>query len=221
MTTRTVYYLYQYHNRINDKKYLGVTIDINRRRYEHAHKHNSSRLFSKAVDKYGIDSFEFKVLAILNDMEEAARTEQAAIIKFNSLAPYGYNLRAGAPFTIYSGRITEETKRKLSEINMGKRPSAETRAKLSAARLGKKRPPDVGKKVGDSQRGITRSAETRAKLSKAGKGRKAWNKGIPMSSESKERVSASKKGIPWSLARRVAEENRKKKQEESCVQLEQ
>ncbi len=209
----TIYYLYKYQNKINTKEYIGITMDVNRRKREHAKKKQSSRLFSKAIEKYGIDSFEFKVLAILNDIEEAARTEQGAIIKFNSLAPHGYNLRAGAPFTVYSGRITEETKRKLSEINMGKKLSVKTRAKLSAAKLGKKRPPEVGEKISDAQRGITRSVETRARISAASKGRKSWNDGIPMSSETKEKLSIARKGVPWSEARRTAEETRKKRQE--------
>ena len=207
MPTRTVnrYYLYQYQNRINSKKYIGITIDINRRKREHANKRQSSRLFASAINKYGIDAFDFNVLAILDNVSEAARTEQEAILKLNSLAPYGYNLRAGAPFTIYQGPISEETRRKLSEANMGKRPSAETLAKLSAARLGKKRPPEVGIKVGLAQKGKFVSEETRAKLSAAFKGRKIWNKGVPMSPETKAKLSAIFKGKPWSDARRAAQ----------------
>lgn len=59
-------------------------------------------------------------------------------------------------------KLSDETKKKLSIINVGRKHSAETRAKMSEARVGKS---------GLWMRGRTPSAETRLKLSVAGVGR--------------------------------------------------
>lgn len=78
---------------------------------------------------------------------------------------------------------SEETKRKISEANKGKKlgpRSEEIKRKIAKAMKGKKKSP--------------LSEEQKRKLSEANKGQKAWNKGQPLSEEIKRKISESKKG---------------------------
>ncbi len=76
-----------------------------------------------------------------------------------------------------------ETRRKLSEINLGHPVSKEARQKISEAGKGRT-PPNKGKKA---------SVETRKKISKAGRGRPAPNKGKKASVETRKKLSAARK----------------------------
>ena len=84
------------------------------------------------------------------------------------------------------GRIvTEETRKKISEAGKGRVVKEETKEKIRAALRG--RP------------GRPCSEEQKAKISKANKGKKAWNKGLTMSEEIKDKyrgVNNSQYGKP-------------------------
>jgi len=56
-------------------------------------------------------------------------------------------------------KASEETRRKISQANKGKKLSAETIQKMIKYRVGIKRDPKIGKKIGDVQRGRKRSPE--------------------------------------------------------------
>lgn len=85
--------------------------------------------------------------------------------------------------------LKESTKRKLSELAMGRIISSEAREKMREAKL--KNPVRYwsGKK---------RSQETKDKVSRANKGNKAWNKGKSWSDEMKQRFSEIHKGNHYS-----------------------
>ena len=74
-------------------------------------------------------------------------------------------------------RVSEETKRKLSEFNKGKIFTEETRRRLSEANKGK-----------------TRTEEHRRKLSEANKGKNNPNFGKPRTEETKRKMSEAAKG---------------------------
>lgn len=174
-----MYFLYLYTNQINSKKYIGVTNNPDRRKTEHIRGGKIG--FHEAIDKYGIDNFSFCILAILDNADEAARVEQEAILLFNTLSPNGYNLKAGAPFTKYSGIPTDETRKKQSLKALGRKRSLETCQKMS-----------------NTLKGRLFSQETRRKISEATKGknigRAPGNKGKPMSDEQKIKCSVAHLG---------------------------
>lgn len=172
--------LYLYANRANGKRYIGVTNNPARRAREHASGRACARALARAVKKYGIEAFDYKVLAIFDDVAAAAYHEQAAIRAFGTLAPDGYNLTAGAPCTVYGGPASAETRAKISSALMGKAVSAETRARLSASHDGQ-----------HNFLGHSHSAETRAKISAAKKGSPAWNKGMRASPETRAKIGAA------------------------------
>lgn len=85
-------------------------------------------------------------------------------------------------------KCSEETKRKLSLKNKGRKDSDEVKLKKSLSRLGKLNP----------QFNKPHTEETKNKISNSKKGKQTWNKGISCSEETKRKISESKKGkIPW------------------------
>ena len=72
-------FIYEARNKINNKKYYGQTIDLETRKVTHLRESNSKKLchiyFKRAIKKYGIDGFEWKIIAKTNDQDEADRLE--------------------------------------------------------------------------------------------------------------------------------------------------
>ena len=103
-------YIYRIKNKIDNKTYIGQTIqDLEDRWRDHLNKHSNCRYLKSAFKKYGVDNFEFQLVCItfdncLDDMEIKY------IERYNCLVPNGYNLRLGGN----SGKHNEETKRKIA-----------------------------------------------------------------------------------------------------------
>ena len=92
--------IYKITNIINNKCYIGQSIDINRRWYDHKYKalykndisYNSA--LHSAMRKYGIENF---VLEIVEECKENQLDEREKywIKESNSLTPNGYNILTG------------------------------------------------------------------------------------------------------------------------------
>lgn len=92
--------IYCFTNRLNNKKYIGQSIDLNRRIKEHwSHhgiKHNSA--IDLALEKYGHDIFTVEILEFCS-REELNNKESYWIKTLNTIAPNGYNLTNGGDHT--------------------------------------------------------------------------------------------------------------------------
>jgi hypothetical protein len=99
----------------------------------------------------------------------------------------------------------EETRKKISEANRGKKRSQETRKKISEANRGKKRSQETRKKISESNRGRKNSQETRKKISEANRGKKR-------SQETRKKISESGKSRKHSriTKRKISESNKGK-----------
>lgn len=86
-------FVYKITNNINNKKYIGITIDYKRRWKQHIN--NSSSLVHKAIEKYGVENFSFELLYYGLSIEEASNIEIDLISKENCLVPNGYNIAKG------------------------------------------------------------------------------------------------------------------------------
>jgi group I intron endonuclease len=156
-----IYTLYQYQHRESGKQYIGITNQLAKRSRRHSVGKSGARAFNFAVKKYGIDAFDFKVLALFDRVDAACYHEQAAILKFGTLAPLGYNCRAGQPYTKYAGSPSPETRKKISDATTGHHVvSEETRIKQSMAHKG----------MPSAFRGHHHSTEAKAKLSASSTG---------------------------------------------------
>lgn len=111
--------IYCYTNLINNKKYIGQTInDENIRRSAHksaAFNENNQEFntpLHQAFRKYGYEKFKYEVLAnYIEDVDLLNELEIYYIKYFNSIIPYGYNIEAGGKNCLKP--MKEETKEKL------------------------------------------------------------------------------------------------------------
>jgi len=181
-------------NRINGKEYIGQTTkNLNFRINNHisdAIGHKKTMYFHSAIRKYGPKSFDWEVLHECVNIHDLNKLE-IYYIKLYDTNNNGYNLntgggnavpsketkqrmsiaqnkckRTGKDHHFYGKHHSEETKRKLSELNKGHKVPKETRQKISKALKGcytGKDSPMYGKSV---------SKKTRQKLSKMNKGKR-------------------------------------------------
>lgn len=90
--------IYCYQNKINGKRYIGVT---NKSQIQRAGKngrgyYKTNSLFGKAILEYGWDNFEYSILEETEDEFEASKLEKYYIELFNTTdSNFGYNMNKG------------------------------------------------------------------------------------------------------------------------------
>lgn len=136
-------WIYLFINKINNKKYVGQTWNIQRRIREHITGQGCAKLLKLAIEKYGINSFEVVKLQKANTQEELDSMEIKLIEVLNTLQPNGYNLAKGGA----RGKHSEETKKLIGSYHKDKLVSAETRKKISEKNKGKSRSNEVREQI--------------------------------------------------------------------------
>ena len=115
-------YIYCFTNLINNKKYIGSTIQPYSIRYKqhlyNAKSENSDKYMYPlycAIRKYGIENFSFEILEEYNgSYQELLEIESNYIINLNTLVPNGYNQTADTQHPSVDSNICKkvsETKR--------------------------------------------------------------------------------------------------------------
>ena len=100
--------IYKYTNQVNNKVYIGQTINEYKRKYAHKHTLNSWRsYFHNAIKKYGYDKFVYEILEEIDDVDvkelkiKLDTLEQKYISVYKSNDPdFGYNLTLGGGGTL-------------------------------------------------------------------------------------------------------------------------
>lgn len=114
------YFVYIHFNKHNNKKYIGITCQNPKKRWDCGRGYINNKHFYSAIQKYGWDGFEH--IIIKSDMpEECAKTLEKLLIKqYDTTNPNrGYNISSGGEGT--SGyKHSAESKRKMSENRKGK-----------------------------------------------------------------------------------------------------
>lgn len=201
--------MYLIKNLVNNKCYIGQTINpITTRWNVHLSlaRRNKKSGFAlhNAIRKYGEENFNVEILAETDNIEQLNLLEDQYIVENNTMFPNGYNLKRGGFNKTYS----EESKQKMSLTAMG-----------NTYGLGIKRNPEVGKKISKANsgennpnfgkpahnRGVAMSEEQKLKCSLAKLGKPSNNKGKKASLKTLENMSRARKGIPWTEARRQAQ----------------
>lgn len=127
--------IYKWTNKINQKSYIGQSINIQERQKKHiaasyypkSNTYNTA--FHKAIRKYGVDQFDFDILCICK-VEELDVLEKFYIEKFNSFVPNGYNMTTGGENPrCCNHRYSEEDIQKIIEELINTDDSAEDIAK--------------------------------------------------------------------------------------------
>ena len=97
------YTLYCHTNKINSKKYIGITCRENINIRWQKGKGYSTQIFGKAIDKYGWDNFEHEILFENLDKDEAESKEIELIKKYNTTnRKLGYNISKGGGLPIHN-----------------------------------------------------------------------------------------------------------------------
>ena len=91
------YKVYCWTNKINGKRYVGLTCQtMNKRAGAHIHHYEKSPYFWSAIQKYGEDAFECRILVSNLTLQEAEQKERNYIKRYRSANhQYGYNIEKG------------------------------------------------------------------------------------------------------------------------------
>ncbi len=113
------YELYVIRNRINNKKYIGITTRGYKRRFNNhkrVAKGGNLRPLYAAIRKYGSKNFEVELLKTVESWEVLCELEKKYIQRYNTFIDNrkGYNLTFGGEGTL-GRRLTEEHKQKISK----------------------------------------------------------------------------------------------------------
>lgn len=129
--------IYKITNLINDKSYIGQSINIHRRFGDHKsaafskNNHKYSYPLSQAFRKYGIENFSFQILEECVEQELDAREKY-----FYSLYEPEYCL--SSPYEHFSK--SKDSREKISEALKGKKFSEERKKQMSKTFFGKGNP---------------------------------------------------------------------------------
>lgn len=107
-------FVYQIINKINGKKYIGLTVrSISKRFTEHCVPSAKELFIDRAIQKYGKENFEVIQLRECCLEKQMKETEWYYIKMFNTLSPNGYNLTEGGDCPIF----TEKARRNLGKAH--------------------------------------------------------------------------------------------------------
>lgn len=150
-------FVYKITNKANGKIYVGQHKGIDFGDYW-----GSGVALNKAYEKYGREVFDRDVVFYATTKHELDELEKYYIDAFNSMAPNGYNIAEGGHGG-YTGVLSAESRKKISDYFKGRPKSKEHREKLSKVKKG----------VPTHKQ----TEETKEKLRRLKTGLPAWNKG--------------------------------------------
>ena len=129
------YCVYCHLNKINGKKYIGLTKSSppSKRWGFNGANYKSNYNFYNAIQKYGWNNFEHIILKYNLIEKEAIFWEKYYIKLYNTMAPNGYNLTSGGEV---KKTISEETRQRLRDSHLGYKNSDITKKKMSESRKG-------------------------------------------------------------------------------------
>lgn len=161
------YCVYVHINKINGKRYYGLTRQEPAERWRNGKGYKGSTHFENAIKKYGWENFDHIVLMNNLTKEEACAAEKNLIEAYQTQDErYGYNLESGGEAPTHS----QETKEKLRQIFSGRTFSEETLLRMKEAarkRGGHTWSEESKEKIRKTKTGHPVSEETRTKLKKA------------------------------------------------------
>lgn len=116
--------VYCHTNKINDKKYIGITSkELNQRFGKNGKgyiKNKGQKYFSNAIKKHGWDNFKHEVLFENLTKEEACEKEIELIALYDTTnQEKGYNVSKGGFAPMYGRKHTKETKERMSKERIG------------------------------------------------------------------------------------------------------
>lgn len=196
--------IYMWRNKITGRVLVGQTCDFKSRKakYLSALRKGTygNKHFQRSWTKHGEDAFEMIILEHLYNIAFLTGFEQAYVDYYRTLPGGVYNEVGPVDCPRRGAIVSEETKLKLSKINLGKKQSDDTKRKKSVAAKGKIISDAQKQQISLRHKGKTVSLETRQKLSAAFKGKP----GHAQSEEAKIKIGNGNRG------RKASAETKKK-----------
>ena len=176
----------------NNKKYIGQTTRSLKERLKQHHKSSDCTALYNAINKY--KNYHSEILLEIND-ELLNFYEIKFINLYNTICPYGYNIREGGS----NGKFCEETRIKMSNSHKGKHHSEETIEKIRNSNIGKVLSDTTKQLISKSKKDQELPEESKNKMSRLGmihtdKTKKLVsmaNKGKVITHNIKEKLSSS------------------------------
>ncbi len=129
--------IYKHTSKTSGKSYIGYTTNgIDKRWRNHCNNSQkvSNRHFHNAIRKYGEEDFTHEIIVRCSDIEIAKKAEISCIDYYDTYNN-GYNMTKGGEG--FSGKHSDESKRKMSKAKKGIPLSDEHKRKLSESQIGK------------------------------------------------------------------------------------
>lgn len=168
-----MYIVYQHINKINGKRYVGITGRTPEERWgKDGSNYKTSPHFFSAIQKYGWNNFKHEILFTELTKEEACLKETELIKQYNTInREFGYNSTTGGEYF----ELSEDAKLKKSKAMMGNKNG-----------FGKPCSPEKAKKISDAQKNKKLTEEHKKNLSEA-----ARKRHVPCSETKKEKLRNS------------------------------
>lgn len=187
--------IYRITHRATGRHYVGLSFDIKQRWRGHRHG-AANTYFSRALEKYGLDAFEFVILEICpRDRDVLSAAEIRWIKELRSMQPGGFNVTSGGEFPV---ERSEESRKAWAIQAREIWASPERRANQRDKRLGQKMSETAKACISATMKGVPKSAATRARMREAQRKTVADGThaqiGRPISDATKAKISAAKKG---------------------------
>ena len=190
MNTNIISGIYQIRNLINNKIYVGSSVNLNRRKAKHfdflqKNKHTNSKI-QNSYNKHSAENFVFEIIEYVGDLTKLIEREQHYI---DTLKPW-YNLSPTAGNNL-GIKHTLEARQNMSKAKKGSFQSEEAKLRRKGTNLGRKHSEESKRKMSESQKNGSRSIEQRHKISETLKGTKH-------ALEARQNMSKAKLGKPLS-----------------------
>ncbi len=213
--------IYSITNKVNGKRYIGSSKNIQIRWRNHKKLLKRGAHFSKHLqaswNKYGEESFIFEVICTVWDVEKLIEIEQTFLDLYRAADnKFGYNSGDCAENPMRGKKHTDESRKKMSEALkgkycgekshwFGKHQSDESKQKNREAHLGKEVSSDTRKKISERTKGENNpmfgkkhTEESKRKNAKSNTGLQAGENnpmyGRHHSAAARQRISEANKG---------------------------
>lgn len=149
--------VYMHTNKINGKKYIGITCQKPTQRWRGGKGYKIGGL-KRAIDKYGWNNFTHEILYSGLSKEDACMKEQELIAKYNTMnKKYGYNQCEGGNLTT-GYHHTKTSKEIMSQLKKGKYDGVNNpmygRKGILAPTYGKHLTEEHKRKISEAKKGI-------------------------------------------------------------------
>lgn len=128
--------VYMHTNKINGKKYIGITCKEPKRRWGNGKGYIGQRFYI-AIKKYGWKNFEHEILFKDLTLEEANEKEVYLIKTLKTQSPNGYNISCGGDSSC-GFKVSEESKKRMSDSHIGYRHTEESKKNMRKTNAQKK-----------------------------------------------------------------------------------